>query len=164
MKNCISLLLCCTSFTLFAQTPYTYRSGGRIFDGEQKLTRSDIENSYGSNTAIMELYNSGKAKQTWGNVLLYGGVATLMIKHYTMIQNHPSQNGNVSQKSTNNIAYFVSFGMIAVAIPIKLGYPKKIKKAVELMNQEIQTQNSAFHIESLHLISNEKGIGIALNF
>lgn len=164
MKNCISLLLCCISLTVFAQTPYSYRSGGRIFDGDQKLTRSDIENSYGSNTAIMELYNAGKAKQTWGNVLFYGGITTVIIKHYTMIQNHSSQNGSISQKSTNNIAYFVGFGMIAVAIPIKLGYPKKIKKAVDLMNQEIQSQNSTFHIESLHLISNEKGIGIAINF
>ena len=61
--------------------------------------------------------------------------------------------------------YFVSAGISLIAIPIKIGFQKKIKKSVILMNDEmkLQKQNTGINFES-NIIANANGVGLKLTF
>jgi len=142
---------------MLSQNIYTSKNGN-IFENGNKINKQYIETAF-SNTEILKQYNAGKTKQFLGNFLLYGGVGTVAIKHLSML----NKNKGTKNPDTNNIMYFVGFGMIATSIPVKIGYSKKIKKATELMNQEIKNQKQS-SIESINIISNENGFGVSLNF
>jgi hypothetical protein len=55
--------------------------------------------------------------------------------------------------------------MVLIAIPIKIGFQKKIKKSIILMNDEIklQKQNTGINFES-NIIANANGVGLKLTF
>jgi hypothetical protein len=71
---------------------------------------------------------------------------------------------NALKADSNNIMYFVGAGMVIIAIPIKLGFSKKIKKAVSLINEDFKKPNTGFNIESTSFVSNANGFGISITF
>lgn len=163
MKNLIVFILLSTSFFCFSQDALTFKSTSKVYNSSNiKLLPEDIRNLFASNTEALRLYNSGKTKQTIGNIFLYGGISTVIIKHITMINKYSVV--NTSNVQSNNIMYFVGAGLILTAIPIKIGLSKKIKKAVLLMNEDLKTPKTSFTIESTSFISNSNGFGISITF
>ena len=59
---------------------------------------------------------------------------------------------------------FVGGALVIIAIPIKIGFSKKIKKAVSLMNEDLKNPKTGFNIESTSFISNSNGVGISITF
>ena len=57
----------------------------------------------------------------------------------------------------------IGLAAIIVAIPIKIGYTKKVKKAVDMMNTDLKNPKQGF-IESSAIIANGNGLGIQLSF
>jgi hypothetical protein len=163
LKHSITLLLLTTSFFCYCQDVLILKSANRIFNSSNiKLSNEEVRNLFASNTEALRLYNSGKTKQTIGNIFLYGGISTVIIKHITMINKYSVV--NTSNVQSNNIMYFVGAGLILTAIPIKIGLSKKIKKAVLLMNEDLKTPKTSFNIESTSFISNSNGFGISITF
>jgi hypothetical protein len=113
------------------------------------------------NSEELKLYNAGKSKQTVGNIMLYGGIATVAINHYSIIQN---ANNKGAINSDRNIPYIIGAGLILTAIPIKIGFSKKIKKAVTLINEGLKNPKTSFNIESTNFISNSNGVGFSITF
>jgi len=107
---------------------------------------------------------------------LYGGSATLIGKflfNATKTDNSYEVVGYGSfgqpivvnnSKTYSNTLLFVSAGIILIAIPIKIGFSKKIKRAVLLMNEDLKTPKTSFNIESTSFVSNSNGIGISITF
>lgn len=156
MKKSLILFLCFSTFA-FSQNIYTSKNG-KILENGKKIDKNYIETAF-SNAEILKQYNAGKTKQFLGNFLFYGGIGTVAIKHLSMLSKHKG----AKNPDTNNTMYFVGFGMIATSIPVKIGYSKKIKKAAELMNEEIKNQKQS-SIESVNIIANENGFGVSLKF
>ena len=147
----------------FCQDTLTYKGSGKIFNSsQQKLSPENVRSLINSNTEALRLYNSGKTKQTVGNILLYGGLSTVIIKHYTMLKKHSGSNAVTAE--SNNIMYFVGGAMILIAIPIKIGFSKKIKRAVTLANEDLKNPKTGFNIESTSFVSNSNGFGISITF
>jgi hypothetical protein len=162
LKHFITLLLLTTSFFCYSQDALILKSTSRIFNSSNiKLSNEEVRNLFASNTVALRLYNSGKTKQTIGNIFLYGGISTVLINHY-LIFKKSSKYGYV--KADRNIPYIIGAGLILTAIPIKIGLSKKIKKAVLLMNEDLKTPKTSFNIESTSFISNSNGFGISITF
>ena len=162
LKHFITLLLLTTSFFCYSQDALILKSASRIFNSSNiKLSNEEVRNLFASNTVALRLYNSGKTKQTIGNIFLYGGISTVLINHY-LIFKKSSKYGYV--KADRNIPYIIGAGLILTAIPIKIGLSKKIKKAVLLMNEDLKTPKTSFNIESTSFISNSNGFGISIIF
>ena len=58
----------------------------------------------------------------------------------------------------------MSGAVIIIAIPIKLGFSKKIKRAVSLVNEDFKKPTTGFNIESTSFVSNANGFGISITF
>lgn len=158
MKNLIIVLLLFTSVS-FSQETYTFKNGGRVFENGKKINSTEIETYFGHKPEIINLYKAGRTKKTVGNILLYGGITTFIARHLYRVEN-----ATLGRESSNTI-YFVSAGISLIAIPIKIGFQKKIKKSVNLMNDELklQKQNTGINFES-NIIANANGVGLKLTF
>jgi hypothetical protein len=162
MKQLITFLLLTSSFFCFSQDALTFKSTSRVFNSSnQKLTSSEIRDLFASNPEALKLYNVGKTKQTLGNILLYGGISTVVINHYLILQNAKNK-GDIN--GDRNIPYIIGGVLILTAIPIKIGFSKKIKKAVSLMNEDLKNPKTGFNIESTSFISNSNGFGVSITF
>lgn len=166
MKNLIIVLLLFTSVS-FSQETYTFKNGGRVFENNERLNSIEVNKKFSSNSEILKLYNNGRNRKTAGNLLLWGGIGTGIIKFLSDTNQHVEQDnrGYIKVKQTSNVLYFVTGSMVLIAIPIKIGFQKKIKKSVILMNDEIklQKQNTGVNFES-NIIANANGVGFKLTF
>lgn len=166
MKNLIIVLLLFTSVS-FSQETYTFKSGGRVFENNERLNSIEVNKKFSSNSEILKLYNNGRNRKTAGNLLLWGGIGTGIIKFLSDTNQNVEQDnrGYIKVKQTSNVLYFVTGSMVLIAIPIKIGFQKKIKKSVILMNDEIklQKQNTGINFES-NIIANANGVGLKLTF
>ena len=166
MKNLIIVMLFISGLS-FAQETHTFKSGGRVFENGKRLTSADVETSFNHKPEIMKLYNNGRNRKTVGNILFWSAIGTGVIK-FISDTNEPitsDNRGNVYAKQTSNVLYFVTGSMVLIAIPIKIGFQKKIKKSILLMNEEIksQKQDTGLNLET-NIIANTNGVGLKITF
>ncbi len=166
MKNLIFTLLFVSSLS-FSQEIYTFKSRGRVYENGKRIYSTEIETYFGHKPEIIKLYTSGMTKKNVGNLLIWTGIGIGIIK----LASDFSQPFEITLdetkhvEQTKNTLYYVSAGLVLIAIPIKIGYPSKIKKAVKLMNEEIdyQKQNTGNNFET-NIIANTNGVGLRLTF
>ena len=162
MKKITFLLLFLLPLIASSQDLLNYKSGGRVFNiNNEKLNSEDVRSIMTANPEALKLYNAGKSKQTWGNVLLYGGIGTVVVNYISVVKSSTSAG---SANAGRNIPYIVGAGMVLVAIPIKIGFSKKIKKSVTIINEQAANPTASFKIESSSFLANANGIGFSLNF
>ncbi|TDO95392.1 hypothetical protein [Flavobacterium sp. 245] len=152
MKRNLTVLFLMLAFAGYSQGKLTYGSGGSVYNSEnQKVNTNLVRALMDTNPEALKLYNSGRSKKTWGNVLFYGGiglVATNLIVAMNSDNNYTStsktiynNNGtpivtvvSVSSERSNMALAVIGGAMLVASIPIKIGYPKKIKAALEKYN------------------------------
>jgi hypothetical protein len=162
MKNLFALFLLLTSFLCLSQEALTFKGTSKVLNSDKvKLSPTEVRDLFVANPEALRLYNSGKTKQTLGNILLYGGIATVAINHYSIMQQAKNR-ANID--GDRNIPYAIGGVLILTAIPIKIGFSKKIEKAVSLMNEDLKNPKTGSNIESTSFISNSNGLGISITF
>lgn len=178
MKRNILLLLLIIPFFSFSQDALSTKGDGRVINSNnQKLTSTEVRNLFAENTAALKLYNAGRSKKTIGNILLFTGGITIVGK---FISNKIEANNNepkligygyfgnpivqFENTTPSNTLFFVGGAMVIIAIPIKIGFLKKIKKSVSLVNEDIKNPKTGFNIDSTTFISNSNGFGISITF
>jgi len=166
MKKSVLLLLLILPLLSFSQDILTFKSTSRVFNFDnKKLTSSEVRDLFSTNPEALRLYNSGMTKKTIGNILLYGGLSSLITTHLIRVtDSNTDQYGRLTIKTRSNVMYFVSAGVVLIAIPIKIGFSKKIKKAVSMMNEDLKNPKTGFNIESTSFISNSNGVGFSITF
>jgi hypothetical protein len=149
----IVFLLLTTAFS-FGQT-LTYKSG-RVFNSENhKLTPNEVRELFANKPELLSNYNSACTKKTVGNILLAAGIGFIV--------------GDLASGATADIQYptaftFIGLISIAIAIPVKIGFSKKIRTSVEEYNKQIAINNSKYKIENATLYANQNGLGIRISF
>ncbi len=162
MKKIICLFLFALPFINFSQEQLTFKSGGRVYNSNlEKLTSDEVRTLLQPNPEALQLFNAGRSKKTVGNILLYCGVSTVIINHYSIFKNAKNK-GDIN--SSRNIPYIIGGGLILIAIPIKIGFSKKIKKSLDLINNDFKNPKTSFTIDSTNFISNSNGFGISITF
>jgi hypothetical protein len=103
-------------------------------------------------------------KKTWGNVLFYGGFS-LAALNFTLGVTEPTfeKNGNINSNRIGPHLAIIGGVLTLVSIPIKVGYPKRIKSAIELMNTtgEATPKKVAYQ---LNISPSVNGMAIRLTF
>jgi hypothetical protein len=154
MKKLIFLVTFCVTNILFSQL-LVYKSNGNITDiAGNNLKVSDVKSLLSVDSELLKSYELGRDKKTLGNVMYIGG-ATLIIadlaKGATSVSGYPS------------ILTYIGIGTIVLAIPVKMGFSKKISQVVNDYNQKLENQ-SLIKIEEVTLINNQNGIGFRISF
>ena len=162
MKKITLIAFLVISFSVYSQQKYTFKSGGRVYDiNNEKVTPLYLTTTYSDNTDFLKLYKAGRFKKTIGNIMIVTGLSTIAIKHISLV-NKSKITSNGSITPTNNILYFVGAGLVITAIPIKIGFSKKIRKSLEILNSSILDKKVTYLDSSILLNSN--GIGLSLKF
>lgn len=167
MKKSVLLLLIIFSLKSFSQEVFKFKSGGRVLQNGKIISPTDIRAQFNYNQNIIDLYDAGRSKKTFGNVLLYGGIGTVL---YGLIDDQYFRKTKLDSRGypyvaeNNPVGFYVIGGiMIVSAIPIKIGFSNKIRKAVKLMNEDINKQKTTY-IESADFIANSNGVGVSITF
>ncbi|CAI2765844.1 hypothetical protein [Flavobacterium collinsii] len=171
MKLLISCLFLVLSVSVFSQQ-LSYRSGGVVYnDAENKKLSTNVVRAYlDNNPEALSLYNAGRNKKTWGNVLFYGGsslvVANLIVgltQDNTTVS-YPGNGYNPSIKSepTSFTAAIIGGAMIIASIPIKMGYTRKIKSAISKHNEGLVENYKS--VPKTTLIASANQIGSKIEF
>ncbi len=143
------------SYYAISQETYIYKSGGRIYENGKKINSEYIEIAHGHNNEIMKYYKSGKTKKNLGNILFYGGLITTGV----------GLNSIAKEGKAAGVISIAGLSATLISIPVKIGYPKRIKKAVALMNEDIKNQklNQSYQIDT-EFLSNSNGFGVKFTF
>lgn len=166
MKNYILLILILIPFFNFSQETLIAKSNGRVFNANnQKLSSEKVRELLSNDSKALRKYNAGKTKQTVGNVLLWGSLTTFIGKYISDTKRNKvevSSNNQVEFITTDNTLYYVAGAVFVISIPIKIGFQKKIKKSISMINETntkvtIQKYNS-------EIIANSNGVGISITF
>jgi hypothetical protein len=143
-----------------------YGIGGRAFDSEgEKVKTTDVRELMKKNAAALNLYNVGRQKKTWGNALFYGGFGLAAINLITASTMDPytiDSSGNYSANRASPALAIVGGAMVLASIPIKLGYTKKIKTALNEYNKGL-----AYHEKvtpEVTLLAGTQGLGVKIRF
>lgn len=153
MKLTTTVFLLLLSSFSFAQL--SVKSRGRVFDanGEQ-LRVARVREILSTKPNYLDLYDEGRTKKTAGNVLLIGG-ATLILADLAV--------GFTQDKQYPTALTAVGALALIIAIPVKVGYSKKIRKSIDGYNGKV-ADNSTISLENLSICSNRNGIGLRFNF
>jgi len=155
IQSTVTALFLFTVSLSFSQT-LTYKSGGKVLDSNNKILSPDeVRELLLNKPQLSDNYNTGRDKKTIGNVLLGAGIGFMV--------------GDLVSGATRDIVYptaftYIGLAAIAISIPVKIGYSKKIKSAVEGYNKQVALQDSKLNIETTSLYANQNGFGLRITF
>ncbi|OYU79141.1 MAG: hypothetical protein CFE23_15430 [Flavobacterium sp. BFFFF1] len=127
-----------------------YVPNGNVTNSDnQTLTPKLVRDILASNPKALESYNTGRSKKTIGDFLLGLGIG---------LAAGDLAAGLFSDTHYPTAITFVGLGSVAVAIPIKIGYARKIRSAVDQYNGHPTTER----VRTINVIGNPNGIGLRL--
>ena len=125
---------------------------GSVLNSEKTILKSDeVKQLLANYPEQLKEYSSGIKKRNTGNIFIYSGVGLIFTDLLV------SLGKDLNFPSTLSA---IGFGAIAVGVPIKIGYSKKIKNAIDGYNLNKKTAYS----QKLELIGNNNGLGLKLTF
>ena len=126
-----------------------YKSNGTILNSEnQQISPDQVRELLKDNEKLLADYNAGRSKKMVGNVLLIGGLGLVVTD--VLI----GANADVQFPSALT---FVGLAAVVIAIPVKIGFSKRIKNVVSEYNNQFAT---GYNNPKLDLITNSNGIGL----
>lgn len=167
IKPIFFLFLFFGSFQSYSQK-LIYESNGNITDTENnKISPYQIRQLLQSNEKLLNDYNIGRTKKTIGNILLISGPVLLVTGTFAYIISgfDSGLHGEYVDESDRSIPKIIAFAGLAellIAIPVKIGFSKKIKNVVTEYNNQNATTDNQFNNQKLDLITNSNGIGLRL--
>ncbi len=169
MKNTLLLIaLFLASASSFSQALHV-NGTGNVYDNENnKWTVKEVEDILYTHPKALELYKEGREKKTWGNVLLYGGlaaVATNVIINATTEPEIYSGSPYYSTPTTKSTfaPAIIGAAMIIVAIPVKIGHSKKVKTAINMYNNSLNQTAEKVETKVTFMASSNQ-VGFKLQF
>jgi hypothetical protein len=151
IKQVFILLLFFCALQTYSQK-LVYKSNGNILNSEnQKISPNQVRELLVNNEELLANYNAGRTKKTVGNVLLYGGSALVlsdMLTNLLFSKQKLTYSNDLSHsiiKAENRIYpsvfTYIGAAAILIAIPVKMGFSKKIKNVVTDYNNQKATGN-----------------------
>ena len=163
IKPIFFLLLFFCSLQAYSQK-LVYKSNGNITDSEnQNISPDQVRELLKDNEKLLADYNVARKKKTVGNILLIGGAALIGTTVTVAVISFSEEIQIVnSTKNYVQAIYIVGLASVIVAIPVKMGFSKKIENVVTEYNNQNMTGYNQFNNQKLDLITNSKGIGLRL--
>jgi hypothetical protein len=154
MKNLIKIIILLFACNLTFGQKLLYSKRGNIKDEKgNNLSSTEIRSILSSNETLLATYNEGRNKKTVGNILIAGGlVLSCGVPAIQMFNDKPVSTG------------FVVAGVFSmlIAIPVKIGFTKKIKHVVSEFNNQNAVGVNNFKVNNVDFIANANGLGLKL--
>lgn len=157
------ILFC--SLQMYSQK-LVYKSNGTILNSEnQKISPDQVRELLKDNQKLLADYNAGRTKKTTGNILLIGGLGLLTAdlihgataSGMTAVPTGGGYYNLQTEKTYPTALTFLGVAAIIIAVPVKIGFSKKIKNVVTEYNNQNAT---GYNEPKLDLITNSNGIGL----
>jgi hypothetical protein len=163
VKPLFFLFLFFCSYQSYSQK-LVYKSNGNITDSENnKISPNGVRALLANNEKLLADYNAGRKKKTIGNVLLIGGSALIgTVLTVAVLDFSDKIHLKNSTKNYVTALNYVGIAALVVAIPVKIGFSKKIENVVTKFNNQATTGYKQFNNQKLDLITNSNGIGLRL--
>ncbi len=166
IKSCFFLFVFLCSLQSFSQK-LVYKSNGNILNSEnQKISSTQVRELLVNNEKLLADYNAGRSKKTAGNVLIIGGLGLLatdlIIGATTDGDTTVTSNSIKTERNYPSVLTYIGLAAVVIAIPVKIGFSKKIENVVSEYNTQKATGNVDFNQHKLDLITNSNGIGFRL--
>ena len=177
IKRIFFLFLFFGSFQSYSQKLF-YKSNGTITDTEKnKISPSGVRTLLANNEKLLADYNAGRKKKTIGNIMLYGGLGMVVFDLGRVVLDNAfsdifstlvsagipgSESGTSGKRARPSLATYIGIASFAAAIPIKIGFSKKIENVVTDYNNQNNIGYKQFKNQKLDLITNSDGIGLRL--
>lgn len=160
------LLLLLIGGSVPAQEKLTYGTAGSVYGQEgQRISPEQVRTLMKDNAQALKLYNAGRSKKTWGNVLFYSGIGLAAINLYQGFTDPgPTFNSSTDRYEDDKVKptlAIVGGALFLASIPIKIGYPKRIKAALEHYNGP---QGQAGLPVDFQVVADADGLGIRIQF
>ncbi|MBG6111698.1 hypothetical protein H4V97_000543 [Flavobacterium sp. CG_23.5] len=155
-----------------------YKSNGTINDSENnKISPDGVRALLANNEKLLVDYNSGRKKKTIGNIMLYSGLGMVLFDLGRVAFDNAfsdgfstiisagipgSESGTSGRRSKPSLATYIGLASFAAAIPIKIGFSKKIENVVIEYNNKNTITDNQRNNQKLDLITNSNGIGLRL--
>ncbi|OYU85379.1 MAG: hypothetical protein CFE24_02430 [Flavobacterium sp. BFFFF2] len=166
--NCI--LLCLFALCWQSQAQYSFDGRGNVYVNDLKKSPNEVRQMLVRDTLALETYNGARAQKTWGNILLTTGiigtaVVTALKLHYgspttTEYQGRSTTIGN----EISSAWYALTLGLVAVAIPIKIGFLNKTKEAINTFEANQKTACCKSENYQIAFVGNTQGVGLQIHF
>lgn len=138
-----------------------YKSNGNVYNAQmQRLSPDEVRKNFSIDRKDLDLYNSGRVKKTVGNVLLIGGIGLITTDLFIGFTGTTASNPRPYPSALT----YIGATFVCVAIPIKIGFSKKIKTAVNSFN-ELYPNGTTANISNsndLEFVANGNGLGFRL--
>jgi hypothetical protein len=177
IKPLFFLFLFFCSFQSYSQK-LIYKSNGTITDTENnKISPKKVRELLKDNEKLLADYNAGRRKKTIGNLMLYGGLGMVVFDLGRVAVDNAfsdgfsaivsagipgSESGTSGRRAKPSAATYIGLAAIVVAIPVKIGFSKKIENVVTEFNNKASTGYKQVSNQKLDLITNSDGIGLRL--
>lgn len=148
------LAFVCSTF-LYSQK-LVYKSNGTILNSEnQKITPNQVRELLKDNEKLLADYNEGRSKKTTGNIMLIGG--------FGFLASDLLIGANADVEFPSKLTY-IGIASLVFAIPVKIGFSKKIKTVVTQYNNQKATTHIDYSKQNIDFITNSNGVGFRLKF
>ena len=149
--NFLIIVLFAISIHSFSQE-LTTNSYGSVLNQDKTIIKPDeVKKLLANYPDQLNEYSLGHKKRKLGNVFIYSGVGLIFTDLIISLG---------KDKSFPKALSAVGFGAIAVGVPIKLGYSKKIKNAIDGYN----SNKKVGYNQKLEIIGTNNGLGLKLSF
>jgi hypothetical protein len=139
-----------------------YKSNGTILNSEnQKISPIQVRELVKDNEKLLAEYNAGRSKKTVGNILIIGGSALIVTDLITALTAKIALE-NETEKGFPTALTYVGLASLLIAIPVKIGFSKKIKDVVSDYNKDLKVGSTNFKIQKTEFLTNSYGLGIRL--
>ena len=172
MKFKITVFLALFTLILNAQNTYRVNGSGNVLENDKQISASEVRTRLANNPQALALFEEGRIKKTVGNFLLTAGFTSITINFLrNLAVSNPKNVTNNSNVTINDqkidgysyTMYVVGTAAVIAAIPIKFGFRSKIKKSMEMLNED-QSKPKTTSIETTSIIANGNGIGVSITF
>ena len=170
IKPLLFLLLFFCTLQSYSQK-LVYKSNGTTLNSEnQKISPNQVRELLANNEKLLTEYNAGRTKKTVGNILLIGGLGFLTAdliygvtaSGMTAVPVGGGYYDLQTEKTYPNVLTYLGVAAVIIAIPVKIGFSKKIKNVVTEYNNQNTSAYNQFNNQKLDLLTNSNGIGLRL--
>lgn len=170
MKQNLTILFFILSTMGFAQH-LKYGTGGTVYDADgKKVISTNVRILMRDNPEALKLYNAGRNKKTFGNAFFYGGLAMIGANVITAMNTDnitstgSSQYPQISSDRSNMTFAVIGGILVAASIPIKIGYPRKIREALGKYNSKLPESYAENNTIQTAILASNNQLGIRISF
>ncbi len=150
-KKILLLFVLFINLQLLAQKLTTTSYGSVLDENKSILKPEQVKTILYNYPEQLKDYSDGNKKKKLGNIFIIAGAGLIFTDLVISL---------TKDKSFPKMLSAIGIGSIAVGVPIKLGYSKKIKNAIDGYNNN---KKIGYH-EKLEITANNAGLGLKLSF